>query len=213
MNEGPNKHLSDPLAELAAARAVVDNSYAALDAAIAKEVHCLKIAAAKVSGEAGSITPKQLLEAAAMAEKLRKQVSGLRLRKPPEKRVESEFIRKPNAKPHPPARLSVTRASLLSAAVPVLRMRKARKSGKARVTFADGQIAFDFGESAIMAPAKGHWPGFAIVPAKFIFSWLLKPDSSDPVEIQVMDREFYINRFHTLCHWESSKTVAGQVCL
>lgn len=201
----PEDSFVDPQAALNAAQVVADKTFAALDAALADEIRCMNAAGISLVRDGDATRGKELFELAVSTENLRTQISRLQPRRvldaPPGRNRRSETA--PEA--HPPARLSLARAPLLSAAIPVRRMRSARRSGKVRVTFADGQVAFDFGEAAFTVPAAGHWPGFAVVTAKFVFSWLARPDNTDPVQIQIKDRDFHINKVHTPCHWEPSQ--------
>jgi hypothetical protein len=109
-----------------------------------------------------------------------------------------------NGPPEFPA-LEVDKPSLLAAARPVQRIRGVR-GGRMKVLFGGGMISFDLGDSAIQAPAKGHWPGVAIADAKILFKWLRKPDLDGQVRVALKNGFLEINRMRTPSTWQPSST-------
>ena len=203
------------------AAAAVESAFAALDSALTTEAAVLNTAGGEAFQRRLTVEARKYLNAAGASAKLRERIRRLHAERAPAATEQEPSLgsfsigpapgsttgsQKPvrqEVSPLPAARLSVPRAALLAAALPVLRTRKARRSGKVSVTFADGHVAFDCGDAAFTAPASGDWPGAAIVPAKVVFAWLLDPpDRVDPIEIRIADGNFHLHHTRTACHWK-----------
>ncbi len=190
------------------AAAAVESAFANLEAALATESKVLNSSGGAAFQSGRLSEAKQLLKSAGASAKLRERISHFHAERASANVQESISVPVAVILPIPAAtsepRLSVPRAALLAAALPVLRIRKARRSGKISITFADGQVAFDCGDAPFVAPASGTWPGKAVVPAKVVFAWLLDPpDRVDPIELRVADGNFHLHHTRTACHWQS----------
>lgn len=197
------------------AAAAVESRFADLGAALAAEATALNTAGGEAFQRGQTTEARRLLKAAGASAKLREKIRALQAERAPAATEQTPspvlFAPRPPSIPQegsttPVAQLSVPRAALLAAALPVLRMRKARRSGKVSVTFADGHVAFDCGSAAFTAPATGSWPGVAIVPAKVVFAWVQSPpDRCDPIALRVENGDFHFHHMRAACHWEPRK--------
>ena len=207
------------------AAAAVESAFAALDTALSTEATVLNTAGGEAFQRRLTVEARKYLNAAGASAKLRERIRRLRAERAPAVAVPEKSLAPfsigsapvPRAVSQkdasrvastvvPAGRLTVPRAALLAAALPVLRTRKARRSGKISVTFADGHVAFDCGDAAFTAPATGDWAGAAVVPAKVVFAWLLDPpDRVDPIELRIAEGNFHFHHTRTACHWKPAR--------
>lgn len=98
--------------------------------------------------------------------------------------------------------LIVDATAFLAAYAPARRESRRTKGSKARVSYDGDRIAIELGDWTIEAPARGNWPGVAVVPAAFIHTWLSASASAPTLLFTVSGGFLRLNRGRISCVWQ-----------
>jgi hypothetical protein len=105
----------------------------------------------------------------------------------------------------PPYRLAVDRAELVQTLKIVTRViRKCR--GEARLSFVDGCLSIEVGDTTADMPASGIWPLPIFVGASWIRALARNMPAGDPVSLRVDEGRLHANRYSEPCSSASTNT-------
>jgi hypothetical protein len=102
--------------------------------------------------------------------------------------------------------LEVSRTDLAQALKIVARViRKCR--GEARLSFVDGSLSIEVGDSTVDAPASGSWPFPIFVAASWVRVLARSIPAGDPVRLRANQGRLYANRYSAPCSSTSTNSL------
>ena len=98
--------------------------------------------------------------------------------------------------------LEVNREALAQGLRLLRKFVRATQAGEAILSYGNGTLSIEFGETTAQAPAEGTWPGKARVPGLALLQLESTLPPTDPVSFQAGKDRLSVGKWSTPCHWE-----------
>lgn len=85
--------------------------------------------------------------------------------------------------------------------------------GELMISFDGTDLHFVMQGMKTCIKGQGHWPGTALVAAKYFIPLIKLPPEDDPVTLRVKDGKFRIGTYTISCRWQSTVPVPIDLAL